>query len=545
PPRRKPPLHTTTEPDLRRSAYVDSLASISAPVTAVDTSPRVRTGFSAPLQDRPPTTNYLHPQERADLVRKSRKLTQLLGETPSLSVTPLRIPRRVSDELSSHQAGRHHPRPSWASQPSVRSADFVDNLHGHRMSSTAADRLSVSELSLAEGMRAGMGKTGDKGIGATDVVDSTSFIDLSDDDNQPTRALSPHSIPSPPRSCPPDLQDVMLHPRSPEEDRRRRREKIAKLHRFLGSRVPTSLVLGFSAADDTLPTLDPTASSVPKRHPDRRRSSSVAEFKSNWFDPDDRLKEELDGREKAINVRRAVKMEKMFGVQPPQTLFHTRLSPRPKDRVPLYEPPSFSEHEAVLPANRNINKGSYLNKGSGQRLRTTSRSESVVRLLSPELDNASGRRASAAYMHYRYSLDSLGDIIERDDRASLVELHSILTDDQSGVGGPTTLTHDDSKTVLSGRRNSLPSRSSTVSLASQFNSGSPSPQMTSFQTRRRQAAKLTHFFGVDYRDLIGDILESIEHCVEEESHRGGLHPEEIQDLMVKLRKLRTRRTPVI
>jgi len=69
--------------------------------------------------------------------------------------------------------------------------------------------------------------------------------------------------------------------------------------------------------------------------------------------------------------------------------------------------------------------------------------------------------------------------------------------------------------------------------------------MTSFQARRRQAAKLTHFFGVDYRDLIGDILESIEHYVEEESHRGSLHPEEIQDLMVKLRNLRTRRTPVI
>jgi len=52
--------------------------------------------------------------------------------------------------------------------------------------------------------------------------------------------------------------------------------------------------------------------------------------------------------------------------------------------------------------------------------------------------------------------------------------------------------------------------------------------MASFQARRRQAAKLTHFFGVDYRDLIGDILESIEHDVQEESNRGSLHPEEIQ-----------------
>jgi hypothetical protein len=78
------------------------------------------------------------------------------------------------------------------------------------------------------------------------------------------------------------------------------------------------------------------------------------------------------------------------------------------------------------------------------------------------------------------------------------------------------------------RRLSLPNRSSSLSLASQFNSSSPSPEMTSFQARRRQAAKLTHFFGVDYRDLIGDILESIEYYVEEERHRGSLKPEEIQ-----------------
>ena len=32
---------------------------------------------------RPPTTNYLNAQERSDLVRKNRKLTQVFGETPS------------------------------------------------------------------------------------------------------------------------------------------------------------------------------------------------------------------------------------------------------------------------------------------------------------------------------------------------------------------------------------------------------------------------------------------------------------------------------
>lgn len=117
----------------------------------------------------------------------------------------------------------------------------------------------------------------------------------------------------------------------------------------------------------------------------------------------------------------------------------------------------------------------------------------------------------------------------QDDRESLAELHSILTNDQPRAEGYITPTReDDVKNVRSERRRSLPTRSSDHSLASQFNLSSPSPEMASFQARRRQAAKLTHFFGVDYRDLIGDILESIEHDVQEESHRGSLHPAEIQ-----------------
>jgi len=239
-------------------------------------------------------------------------------------------------------------------------------------------------------------------------------------------------------------------------------------------------------------------------------------------------------------------------------LYHTRRqSQRPEDRVRSTERPShYSEREAVLPANRNVNQCSYLDKdGKQSRPRASSHSrshsESTMPLLDPVASSSSGKRASAVYMHYRYSLNSLSDIIDRDDRESLAELHSILTNDRSGSeGGSTPVPRDDddgddARTIRSERRRSLPTRSSTVSLASQFSLGSPSPERTSFQVRRKQAAKLTHFFGVDYRDLIGDILESIERYVEEESHRGTLHPEEIQDLVVKLRRLRTKRTAVI
>ncbi|KAG2149522.1 hypothetical protein BD769DRAFT_1624162 [Suillus cothurnatus] len=69
----------------------------------------------------------------------------------------------------------------------------------------------------------------------------------------------------------------------------------------------------------------------------------------------------------------------------------------------------------------------------------------------------------------------------------------------------------------------------------------PSPKGSSdFQLRRRRAAKLTHFFGVDYRELIHDILESIEKGVEEERKRGTLRPEEVESLLHKLHHLRTR-----
>jgi hypothetical protein len=113
----------------------------------------------------------------------------------------------------------------------------------------------------------------------------------------------------------------------------------------------------------------------------------------------------------------------MFGVQPPQTLYHTRTrhSPRPKDRVHSTErPPShYSEREAaVLPANRNLNQSSYLNKdGKQSRHRASSHSrahsESTMPLLDPVAGSSSGKHASAVYMHYKYSLNSLSDIIDR------------------------------------------------------------------------------------------------------------------------------------
>jgi hypothetical protein len=50
------------------------------------------------------------------------------------------------------------------------------------------------------------------------------------------------------------------------------------------------------------------------------------------------------------------------------------------------------------------------------------------------------------------------------------------------------------------------------------------PDPRGFQQRRR----LSHFFGVDYRDLFGDVLQSIEMDMQEELSTGSLKADELE-----------------
>ncbi|KAF8323114.1 hypothetical protein DL93DRAFT_2033983, partial [Clavulina sp. PMI_390] len=54
------------------------------------------------------------------------------------------------------------------------------------------------------------------------------------------------------------------------------------------------------------------------------------------------------------------------------------------------------------------------------------------------------------------------------------------------------------------------------------------PSAGDFQQRRRQAAKLSSFFGVEYRELFTDVLEVIEDEVKNDSVQGHLSSEETQ-----------------
>jgi len=198
--------------------------------------------------------------------------------------------------------------------------------------------------------------------------------------------------------------------------------------------------------------------------------------------------------------------------------------------------------------------------------------------------------ATKEFVHYRDSLNSLTRIVDNQDTASLRELydfvhHSGMADsdpEQQHLKKPQTAprprrvssdksTDDDH----SSRRLSmpvpgfhLPMASSHASLSQSYHSHavhrSPSinsvmtsttvgtsmtrrptiADPTEFQTRRRRAAKLSHFFGVNYRDLFGEVLQSLELGVEEEVSLGSLRPDEVQELLTKLRTLQTRRDEI-
>ena len=127
-----------------------------------------------------------------------------------------------------------------------------------------------------------------------------------------------------------------------------------------------------------------------------------------------------------------------------------------------------------------------------------------------------------------------GDHVLKDDRESLASLRVYLHSGDMTVPPPLqnfgrTSSGDrrssNASSIKSERRLSLPT--SVLSFSSD-SASSLNREVSDFQARRRKAAKLTQFFGVDYRELVRDIIESIEHGVEHEQNRGTLNPDEVQ-----------------
>jgi len=338
----KPPVPTTPKPVFNRPrSYRRS----------TDCRPRV--------EDPPPTT-ILSPTERAELVKKTRKLTQLFGQTPgpelaSLSpvvASPLQRSYLAPGVRRGHQVissisnplhpsdkgvwpppdetvylninGRRHSIPlSPTTISSMWGSNEDDSILDHDQQSFRSNRLSRVALSRR------------KSSSASPAPSPMSFIDLSEDDSavETPRDVSDHRRQAlfSRESMIDDaaslltLTSTQIH----EEERRRKREKIAKLHRFLGSRIPTDLILDLSYS----PPLPPPASVGTEEEDSRkrfrirrRRSGSFAEYTRPLTAQEDRMKSELDIQEKALNVRRAAKMEKVGASQ--------QLPPASADIVP-------------------------------------------------------------------------------------------------------------------------------------------------------------------------------------------------------------------
>lgn len=355
----KPPVPTSPKPNFYRSIPNDPSRgkASSSSSQAHDSHPEVK------LVHVPPTTNNLNAAERADLIRKSRKLAQVFGQTPdAMSVSPRQNEPPTRNFLSSYPSpnSKHHrPAASFSvesesasssrkhskqdSRPSLRSSISSGSGRRHSAPLSPFDVSSLSHLlsdpeyesNVARGNASAHStlweggdypersqRRGDRSH-SREMLDSDSFIDLSDEERSDhahasssrRTPKSPHSYSSsPPWPPSPTSFDTLTPQEQAEEERRRKREKLAKLHRFLGSRVPASLVLGID--EPALPEPAEPASSTSSSGENearawrklRRRSSSAAELKGAWID---RVKEDLDEREKAINVRRAIKMEKV------------------------------------------------------------------------------------------------------------------------------------------------------------------------------------------------------------------------------------------
>jgi hypothetical protein len=438
----------------------------------------------------PPTTNFLSADERSDLVKKSRKLAQVFGATPGAAVISQKHDKLQPDfkALPSipQGKGRHvhgtvsvsgvfktptrtrESKSSWILPEDTQYMNASGRRHSEPLSPDEFPFLSgdtsigdVHSEYIEIGSQKGVANSDWSSIQSSNPQgpDSpSSFMDLSEEDvandgssaiigDTPTKNIERPGLPHSPST--PSLAETLTLEEQ-EVERKRKRDKLAKLHRFLGSRVPVELILGVSDGESFTPPATQgqdhhirkletvSEHEQPNAWLTRRRSSSAALY-SNRSHNLDRLKEELNDEEKAIYVRRAQKMEKVrfldqilhvltslhqvFGVPPPQTLYTRHSTPLPAGS-PVgpssgHLIPSV-EVQTGLPSpvgqNRNISQPEYKTKQRDDRPGTP---ESVQQLLLPrssgsfDSQNRDALATPDVYTHYQHSLYSLNDIIDR------------------------------------------------------------------------------------------------------------------------------------
>ena len=295
----KPPLPTTPKPAFYRTSMKPG-------------NPEQRSLIlTERLDTLPPTTNFLASEARTDLVRKTRKLARVFGQTPRAGTTPtqeasLSVMSRCSSVL--HDLDWSILRQRRSVLRSESEPSLVNGVRRHSMPLSSDDMPFVTNVSpSSQGYQGYLSPSNDPaGYHARIQIRSVSGGDIAavmPEADRKTRSLTVSPQPQ---------FEKMFEEAQVDEDRRQKRDRLAKLHRFLGSRVPVNLVLGIDDIEASLPP-PPTSTSPDSRATwiRRRRSSSAILTSPHWTDDTERVKKELNDKEKLINVRRAVKMEKV------------------------------------------------------------------------------------------------------------------------------------------------------------------------------------------------------------------------------------------
>jgi hypothetical protein len=341
-----------------RSSNPSSRSSSPLPKPPVPTAPKPvfnrphslrRSADGRPKVEEPPPITLLSPAERAELVKKTRKLTQLFGQTPgpalpSLSpvvTSQLQQSRLAPDGRKGHRVFASISNPLHPSDKGVwppPDETVYMNINGRRHStplspttistmwgSSEDDSILLDDQQSFRSNKPTRLRFSRKAKSSpiSPAPSPMSFIDLSDDDSAaetPKDVTDHHQAPFSRESTVDDTASLLTlaSTQAHDEERKRKREKLVKLHRFLGSRVPTDLALGLDHSQSPpFGFLDMEEEDTRKKFRMRkRRSSSFAEYTKPLTAQEDRMKSELDIQEKALNVRRAAKMEKVGTLSP-------------------------------------------------------------------------------------------------------------------------------------------------------------------------------------------------------------------------------------
>lgn len=335
------------------------------------TTPKLTTMGLSPAPSA--SVNMLDQKERLAVIRRKRKITQLLGtDIPPYTLGPVVQDRTSMEHKESWEPLNNQGTIYLDVEGNVREgARFSDSSGSFVSEHTELSSLVSSSLASNDRLKE-FGRGKDKDMRGADSP--TSFMELSDEESgshkgkvqkteysrlpqqfsetpivepPPTKVAIKTSSSSPGRTFstfttsdlsfsqpgdktlkhkPSFITEILEDSDWEAHERKKKRDKLAKMHRFLGSRVPAELVLGYSSG-----TIPPAA----LLYEDDEEDTGKGRGKGRKHSPNVGWKDEremrnlgaMGGTDKMAQVRRMQKIEKVYFVFPSKS-FLTYVTPR-------------------------------------------------------------------------------------------------------------------------------------------------------------------------------------------------------------------------